>query len=74
MSEVRSSFVRRLLRAHDDPAKQRVLAWLQQIDDASLLKFGLSPCDIAILRETASAIGARDRIHRQRCSVTVKDR
>jgi hypothetical protein len=48
-----SSFVRRLLRANNDPAKQRVLAWLLEIDDARLLRFGLTPEDVIILRTTA---------------------
>ena len=46
-----SSFVRRLLRARDDPAKQRILGWLLQIDDARLRGFGLSTTDITILRD-----------------------
>jgi hypothetical protein len=49
----RSSFVRRLLQAHNDPAKQRVLAWLLEIDDARLMRFGLAPEDVVILRTTA---------------------
>jgi hypothetical protein len=49
-----SSLVRRLLyRSHDDPAKRRVLIWLLAVDDARLLRFGLTPEDIAILRATA---------------------
>ena len=32
----RSSFVRRLLQAHDDLAKQRIRAWLMKIDYAQL--------------------------------------
>ena len=48
-----SRLVRRLLHAHDDPAKRRVLAWLLDIDDARLLAFGLSAEDIAILRAFA---------------------
>jgi hypothetical protein len=50
-----SSFVRRLLQANNDPAKQRVLAWLLEIDDARLLGFGLTPEDIVILRATGRA-------------------
>jgi hypothetical protein len=46
----KSTFLRRLIRARDDPAKQRVLAWLMEIDDALLLTFGLTPGDIKILR------------------------
>jgi hypothetical protein len=46
-----SSFLRRLLRANDDPAKQRCLAWLIEIDDRRLLEFGLSSRELAILRK-----------------------
>jgi hypothetical protein len=45
----KSSFLRRLLRARDDPVKQSVLTWLTEIDDAGLLKFGLALGDIAII-------------------------
>jgi hypothetical protein len=48
-----SSFVRRLLHAHDDPAKQRMLTWLLEMDDERLLRFGLAAEDITILRATA---------------------
>jgi hypothetical protein len=46
----RSPFVRRLLRARNNPVKARVLAWLLETDDARLLGFGLTPEDIALLR------------------------
>jgi hypothetical protein len=36
-----------------DPVKQRVLAWLLDVDDARLRTFGLSHKDIAILRAFA---------------------
>lgn len=45
-----SSLVRRIVRAKDDPGKQRVRDWMIAIDDAQLLAFGLSPDDIALLR------------------------
>jgi hypothetical protein len=45
-----SSLVRRLVRATDDPAKQRIRAWLRDIDDERLRRFGLSAADIAMLR------------------------
>jgi hypothetical protein len=45
-----SSLVRRLVRAKDDPAKQRIRAWLRDIDDERLRRFGLSAADIAMLR------------------------
>ena len=49
-----SSFVRRLLQARDDAAKRRVRAWLLEIEDERLLRFGLTPEDIAILRATGA--------------------
>ena len=49
-----SALVRRLLfRSHIDPARRRILTWLVQVDDKQLLKFGLTPEDIAILRIAA---------------------
>jgi uncharacterized protein YjiS (DUF1127 family) len=45
-----SSLVRRLVEARDDPAKQRVRAWLRDIDDRRLSDFGLTREDIAVLR------------------------
>jgi hypothetical protein len=45
-----SSLVRRLVRAKDDPAKQRIRAWLCDIDDERLRRFGLSAEHIAMLR------------------------
>ena len=51
----RSSLVRRLLQAKDDPAKQRIRRWLSDIDDKRLLSFGLTPEDIALLRGSRSA-------------------
>jgi hypothetical protein len=51
--EARSSLVRRLAQAQDDPAKQRIGAWLREIDDEQLSSsLGLTPEDIAILRST----------------------
>jgi hypothetical protein len=50
------SFVRRLLlRSHGHPARQRLLTWLLAVDDARLLRFGLTPEDVAILRATTRA-------------------
>jgi hypothetical protein len=46
----RSSLVRRLAQANDDPAKQRIRSWLSDIDDECLLSFGLTPEDIVLLR------------------------
>jgi uncharacterized protein YjiS (DUF1127 family) len=48
--QARSSLVRRLVRAHDDPCKQRVRAWLRELDDEQLASFGLTPEDILVLR------------------------
>jgi hypothetical protein len=49
-----SSLVRRLVRAKDDPAKQRIRAQLGAIDDERLFWLGLTSEDIAALRGTAS--------------------
>jgi hypothetical protein len=46
----RSSLVRRLVQAKDDPAKQRIRRWLSDISDERLLSLGLTPEDIALLR------------------------
>ena len=48
--KARSSLVRRLVQAHDDPAKQRIRAWLRDLDDGQLSSLGLTPEDISILR------------------------
>ena len=53
--KARSSLVRRLLQARDDPAKQRIRRWLSDINDERLLNFGLTPEDIALLRGSPSA-------------------
>src|SRR3982074_2105876 len=53
----RSSLVRRVVQANDDPAKQRIRRWLSDIDDERLLSFGLTPEDIARLR------GSRNFVH-----------
>jgi hypothetical protein len=47
-----SSLVRRLVRAKDDPAKQRIRSWLSKIDDERLLCLGITPEEIATLRGT----------------------
>ena len=48
----RSGLVRRLVRARNDPGKERVRKWLIDIDDAKLQSgLGLTPEDIAVLRE-----------------------
>jgi hypothetical protein len=48
--KARSSLVRRLVQAKDDPAKQRIRRWLSDISDERLLNLGLTPEDIALLR------------------------
>lgn len=54
----KSSLVRRLVRARNDPAKQRIRTWLKEADDQRLLNFGLTREDIFILRR-ARASGIR---------------
>ena len=41
--KARSSLVRRLVRAHDHPGKQRIRAWLRELDDEQLTSLGLTP-------------------------------
>jgi len=48
----RSSLVRRLVAARNDPAKQRIRAWLAKLGDDRLSGLGLTPQDILILRGT----------------------
>jgi hypothetical protein len=48
----RSRLVRRLVRARNDPGKERICKWLIDIDDAKLQSgLGLTLEDIAVLRE-----------------------
>jgi hypothetical protein len=49
--KARSSLVRRLVHVQNDPAKERLREWLRGIDDERLLGFGLTPEDIAVLRQ-----------------------
>jgi hypothetical protein len=49
-----SGLVRRLVRAKDDPAKQRIRAQLSEIDEEQLLSLGLTSEDIPALRGAAS--------------------
>ena len=46
--KARSSLVRRLVRAHDDPGKQRIRALLRELDDEQLANIGLMPEDILV--------------------------
>ena len=48
--KARSSLVRRPVRAQDDPGKQRIRAWLRELDDEQLASLGLTPEDILVLR------------------------
>jgi uncharacterized protein YjiS (DUF1127 family) len=48
--QARSSLVRRLSQAQDDPGKQRIRAWLRELDDEQLAGLGLTPEDINVLR------------------------
>jgi hypothetical protein len=48
------SLVRRLVRAKADPARQRIRAWLCDIDDERLFCLGLTSEDIAALRGVAN--------------------
>ena len=45
-----SSLVRRVVQAHDDPAKRRIRAWLRELDDEQLSSIGLTREDINVLR------------------------
>src|SRR6266436_9039755 len=49
--QARSSLVRRLSQAQDDPGKQRIRAWLRELDDEQLsTSLVLTPEDIHVLR------------------------
>jgi hypothetical protein len=50
--KAKSSLVRRLVAAENDPAKRRIRAWLTELDDERLAGLGLTSKDIAILRGT----------------------
>jgi hypothetical protein len=55
-----SSLVRRVVQAQDDPAKQRIRAWLRALDNEQLSSsLGLTPEDIAILRGTQTLSSSR---------------
>jgi len=53
--QARSSLVRRLVQAQDDPGKQRIRAWLRELDDKHLSNLGLTFEDIAVLRDTQTS-------------------
>jgi hypothetical protein len=52
--KVRSSLVRRLVQAQDDPAKRRIRAWLCDLNDEQLSSLGCTSEDIAVLRGVAT--------------------
>src|SRR4029077_8544033 len=53
--KVRSSLVRRLVQAQEDPAKHRIRAWLCDLNDEQLSSLVCTSEDIAVLRGTANA-------------------
>jgi hypothetical protein len=55
---VRSSLVRRLVAAENDPAKQRIRVLLAKLEDERLSGLGLTLQDILILRGGAGAATA----------------
>jgi hypothetical protein len=51
LPKMRSGLVCRLVRARDDPGKERIRMWLIELDDAQLQSgLGLTLEDIAVLR------------------------
>jgi uncharacterized protein YjiS (DUF1127 family) len=52
--KAKSSLVRRLIQAQDDPGKQRIRAWLRELDDEQLSSIGLTREDINVLRHWIS--------------------
>ena len=50
LPSARSSLVRRLVAARDDPAKRRIREWLANLGDERLSGLGLTPQDILVLR------------------------
>ena len=57
--KVRSSLVRRLVQAQDDPAKHRIRAWLCDLNDEQLSSLGCGSEDIAVLRGTQPPSSSR---------------
>jgi hypothetical protein len=54
-----SSLVRRVVQVQDDPAKQRIRAWLRALDNEQLSSLGLTSEDIAVLRGTQTLSSSR---------------
>jgi hypothetical protein len=50
LPSAKSSLVRRLVAASDDPAKRRIREWLGNLGDERLSGLGLTPQDILVLR------------------------
>jgi hypothetical protein len=59
-SKAKSSLVRRLIAAENDPAKLRIRACLIALDDERLSGLGLTSEDIAILRGERSRLATSD--------------
>ncbi len=59
--KVRSSLVRRLVQAQDDPAKRRIRAWLCELNDEQLSSLGCTSQDIAVLRGVATVASSSVR-------------
>lgn len=59
--KVRSSLVRRLVQAQDDPAKRRIRAWLCDLNDEQLSSLGCTSQDIAVLRGVATVASSSVR-------------
>jgi uncharacterized protein YjiS (DUF1127 family) len=58
--KIRSSLVRRVVQAQNDPVKQRIRLWLRDLKDEQLWDLGCTSDDIAALRDTQSqSLGAR---------------
>jgi hypothetical protein len=56
-----ASLVRRLVQSDGDTAKQRIRGWLGAMDDEKLLKFGLTPIEIRVLRDPVQRSGPCSR-------------
>jgi hypothetical protein len=65
-SKAKSSLVRRLIAAENDPAKLRIRAWLTALDDERLSGLGLTSDDIAILRGARLSLAMSDLRTRRR--------
>lgn len=60
-SKVKSSLVRRLVAAQNDPTKRRIREWHTELEDERLSALGLTSEDITILRGTQSRQAISDR-------------